>query len=96
MPKNDTRPTRVRLRTKKNPDGSQQYVRGDTPEERMRNVNRHRDRMLMSEPGIGFHDDSKKLDMLRAVVAEEMKPTLARIKIRQKRNTQNNNADRSR
>ena len=38
MPQGNARPTRVRLRTKKNPDGSQQYVRGNTAEERHSNA----------------------------------------------------------
>jgi hypothetical protein len=89
MPKNDTRPTRVRLRTKKNPDGSQQYVRGKTNDEQFMTVTRNLDKTYPD-------GSSKARKMLLDTMVELNKPVLNRIQIRKKRDVQNNNADRSR
>lgn len=89
MPKNDTRPTRVRLRTKKNPDGSQQYVRGKTNTDQFMTISRNIDTTYPD-------GSSKARKMLLDTMVELNKPALNRIKIRKKRDVQNNNADRSR
>lgn len=80
MPKNDMRPTRFLLKTRKNPDGSQQYVRGNTNTDQFMTVVR--------TP----YSNTARL----ALMNELNKPVDFRIKKRKKEDIRNNNADRSR
>lgn len=89
MPPEDTRKTKVRLRTKKNPDGSQQYIRGENDLDQQMTLHKNLDTTYST-------NNSKARELLLKALKEHTKPVTARLKIRRDKDLQNTNRDRSR
>lgn len=92
MPPSPPPNAKVRLRTKKNHDGSQQYVRGKSDYDRQMVLHGNLD-TTYANPNA---NSSKARKALLAAMQENLKPVLARLKIRRDKDIQNNNRDRSR
>jgi hypothetical protein len=85
MPKDDARRTRVRLRTKKNPDGSQQYVRGNTVRERVNTTIDNRDAVRPTPAEAASGKLPRATVLLREATKEELRRAREKLMIKRKK-----------